>query len=750
MGRANVTAAGFALAGGSPADLGGIVHVDPASDRHGRLLLACVEPVDHSQRGAELAALALRVLCERFAATPGAAADALLAGFAAANAAIVAENHAVATGDAARRLCVGATAVVVMGREITVAQVPPSQTILVQDRQIYAFPELASWRGDFEPAAPLLDVPPLGESETASPLLYQSEAMVGDAVVLCSTSIGRALSHDEAAVIELHNGSLLSDDLEGSVDRLERLAACDMASDAFAVVATIARLRGGIRTVPIVRRRVRAAMPQPAVEDKPAEAAIASVPDEEPTTSQSPVNRRARLRPLPLPERPRFEGLRDLMIDVAELLSAARRVEPPRYDARQRALAAPGALSVRRYRESTGLPAEWRANLPRGPGLHVHSRLLALSLILFLALGGTGIAVGRLRDREAQAQAALVTADIALQNALDSPGTAMSAVAEAERAVDAARAAGASAEALAERERELAAERDRVWNVQRLSDVRLIGALPNDAGNGSVRLGISGRTLYLAAGNLYELDLDGDRLMALLSQGSAVNGGTVGDLRQISINGGHVEVSDGEANYVRDEKGDWQRQLLAVAQVGGLRPETPLIAWGDASYGISWDGNIIRFDQSSSGPLETIWANEEETPDLSTARDMAIDGRIHVLLDDGRTLTFSHGALVATTSPFVMPALQHAAFLAEAPFANDFYIVDREGRIGDNAGRILRVDATGNARQILAPAPTPGDPASADAAVALAAADDLAIDELSGTVYWVGNREIWSARLSSQ
>jgi hypothetical protein len=47
-------------------------------------------------------------------------------------------------------------------------------------------------------------------------------------------------------------------------------------------------------------------------------------------------------------------------------------------------------------------------------------------------------------------------------------------------------------------------------------------------------------------------------------------------------------------------------------------------------------------------------------------------------------------------------------------------------------------------------APTPGDPASADAAVALAAADDLAIDELSGTVYWVGNREIWSARLSSQ
>jgi hypothetical protein len=749
MGRANVTAAGFALAGGSPADLRGIVHVEPASNRHGRLLLACVEPLDHSPRGAELAALALRMLHERFAATPGAAADALLAAFGAANAAIVAENHA--AGEAERRVCIGATAIAVMGREITVAQAPPSQTILVQDGQIYAFPELSSWRGDYAPAAPLPNAPPLGGSETASPLLFQSEAAAGDAIVLCSTSIGRAFSRDEAAVVELYNGSLLSSDLEGSVDRLERLAARETASEAFAVVVAIARLRGGIRAVPIVRRRVRAATPlSPAVDDKPAEAAIAATPDEEPAPPQLVVTRHVRLTPLPLPERPRFEGLRDWIIDLAELLSATRRAEPPRHDARQRALAAPGALSVRRYRESTGLPPEWRANLPRGAGLHAHSRLLALSLILFLALGGTGIAVGRLRDREARAQAALVTADGALQNAVDSPGTAMSAVAEAERAVDAARDAGAPADDVAARERELASVRDRVWNVQRLSDVRLIGALPDEAGSGPVRLGIAGRTLYLAAGSLYELDIDGDRLVALLSQGSAVNSGNVGDLRQISVNGGHVEVSDGEANYVRDEKGDWQRQPLAIAQVGGLRPETPLIAWGDASYGISWDGNIVRFDQASSGPLATNWAEQEETPDLSAVRDMAIDGRIHVLLDDGRTLTFSHGALVATTSPFVMPALQHAAFLAEAPFANDFYIVDREGRVGDNAGRILRVDATGNARQILAPAPTPGDQASADAAVALATADDLAIDELSGTVYWVGNREIWSARISAQ
>ena len=91
------------------------------------------------------------------------------------------------------------------------------------------------------------------------------------------------------------------------------------------------------------------------------------------------------------------------------------------------------------------------------------------------------------------------------------------------------------------------------------------------------------------------------------------------------------------------------------------------------------------------------------------ARDFAIDGRIHVLIEDGRTLTFSRGALVGTVSPFVVPALADVAFLADAPFANDFYIVDRNGAIGENVGRIVRVDASGEARQYLTPAPLPGD-----------------------------------------
>jgi hypothetical protein len=323
----------------------------------------------------------------------------------------------------------------------------------------------------------------------------------------------------------------------------------------------------------------------------------------------------------------------------------------------------------------------------------------------------------------------------------------MSSVAEAEAAMVSAREAGAAGDALSDREQTLASVRDTVWGVKRLGEVFRVGALPRGAGAGAVRLALSGRTLYLAAGDLYELDPDAGLLLALLSQGDTVDEAAVGDLRHVSLTDGSVVASDGIATYVRDDRGRWQRRPLAIDEVGGLRAGAPLITWGDASYGVSWSGDIVRFDPSSGGPLADVWAAAEDTPDLELIRDLAIDGRIHVLLEDGRTLVFSRGELTGTVAPFIVPTLQDAAFLAEAPFATAYYIVDRTAQLGNNMGRIVQVDATGDAWQILSPAPVATNPAASAAAVSLANADDLAIDELSGTVYWVADGEIWRASL---
>src|SRR5262249_62319351 len=98
MGRASVAAAGFAYAGGAAADLGGVVYVARAPDQSGRILLACAEPLEPSPRGREIAAVALRVIQEKFSASEDAADDALRLALAAANHAVLLENRQLAGG----------------------------------------------------------------------------------------------------------------------------------------------------------------------------------------------------------------------------------------------------------------------------------------------------------------------------------------------------------------------------------------------------------------------------------------------------------------------------------------------------------------------------------------------------------------------------------------------------------------------------------------------------------------------------
>ncbi|MFT4040465.1 MAG: hypothetical protein QM692_19955, partial [Thermomicrobiales bacterium] len=402
--------------------------------------------------------------------------------------------------------------------------------------------------------------------------------------------------------------------------------------------------------------------------------------------------------------------------------------------------AAPGAQSVRRYREPGGLPAEVRANLPRGPVVHVPARVLAVSLAVLMAMGGAGAAVGFQRDRAARAHASLAQVDAALQDASENPLVATSMISQAEHALQSARDAGADATLIAQYDRAVSAARDTVWNVRRLQDVRQLGSLPANAAADGVRLALNGDTLYIAARNLYELDPAASRLLTLLAAGDQVGGEKAGPIRDVSVDGGQVVAGDGAARYIRDAQGVWQRQSLAVDGVGGISETLPIITWGDAAYGISWEGDIVRFHDTSAGSRAEVWAASSLNPDLLQTRDLSIDGTIHVLLQDGRILTFSRGALAATTTPFVTPRLTAPQALAQAPLAGDVYLVDSDAVVGGNQGRIVRVNANGDAMQYL----TPEHGGARDA---MAHMQEAAIDELTGTVYWVANGVVWQGQL---
>ncbi|MCA9862268.1 MAG: hypothetical protein KC432_04580, partial [Thermomicrobiales bacterium] len=674
MRRPSVAAAGFALIDGEAADPDGIVYIDQTPDHWGRLLLACVEPGEYSARGLELAGVALRTLHQAFAGTPGPAADALLAAFAAANDALLAENRAITTGRWERRICAGVTAVALQGREIFVGQAAPAQAILIQDQRVYAFPDLASWRGDYVPDAIIPESLPLGLADDPAPQIFQSDAAPGDLIALCATSVGHELSRNSESLDALYDASLVKDDLEGSVDRLERLMVRKGIVSSFAVVASVTRL-GASQPMFTRRSKARGAAP--------GEVGGLSGADDV--------------------RAPRSVVARDAMIGAAERLSRPRPASVLDDKARRRIQAAPGAQSVRRYREAGGIPVEVRANLPRGPVVHVPARVLAISVALLMVAGGAGATVNFQHGREARAQAALAEVDRSLQDAAANPLVATSMVTQAEQALDDARASGADPSLVYQYARALSAVRDNAWNIRRLQDVRMLGTVPGAASDAPVRLALSGDTLYVAAGDLYELHPEEKRLLLLLAQGTDVGGTRAGKLRSVSIDGGAVIASDGEATYVRDSQGVWQRRPMAIEEVGGISRSLPVVSWGDAAYAVSWEGDLVRFFDTSAGPQSEVWATSALNPDLLQVTDFVIDGKIHLLAQDGRLLTFSRGQPETTVTPFVTPRLGATRSLAQAPLASQRYLVDGDTVIGGNQGRILRVDQAGNATQLLTP-----------------------------------------------
>lgn len=745
MRRSGVAVAGFALAEGLAADPGRFVHIAPAPDRAGRLLIACVDPSELTPRGLELADVALKAIRHAFSTAQGDTTQVLVAAMTNANSAVRAQNRPVSTGRWERRISVGATAIALAAREIVVAQCLPSQAFIVQDGQVYAFPDVASWRGEYVPEAGAADGgAPLGSSHYILPQLYLSQAAPGDLIALCSTSIGRLLGRNEDAAIELYGGALLTDDLEGSLDRLERLLVRHDFSDGFAILATVTRLppRVRVRTLPTIGTEDTRKRASPRDDAVQAQAA----PD---PATLAKVRSERKLDPSVMPdiEPPRFEAVRESLIGMAERSSRIRRKPRPKFEPRTRALAAPGSMSVSRYREASGLPAEWRANLPLVPGLHVPTRLLAVTLLLFAAIGGAGLAVDRQNDREARAASALEEVDDALRAALENPVSSVSSVTNAETALKAARQAGATGQELAQRERDLESVRDAAWGIHRLQGVERLGMVPAQYQSQSVRLGLGGGTLYLAAGSLFEFDQDERRLITLLERGASVNDVAVGAIHNVSVDNGSVIASDGVATYERDKKGVWQRSVLPVDDVGGLREDMPIITWADAAYSLTWDNDIVRFEQTSGGPMAEVWAAALASPDLALAQDLVIDGKIHVLLQDGRTITYSRGVQDATTAPFVHPLLSSGTLLAQAPAATSLYILDPSSQVGDNEGRVVRAASTGDATQILTPAPRPGDLLSQAAATSLSQAQDVAVDELSGQIFWVANGEIWHGKL---
>ncbi len=874
-----LSAVAFALAAGIPRDARNVVHVDPQPGPGGRQLLVSVEPLESNARGFEVAALALATLRETFAeaaALPAAAA--LGRAFAAANAAVLAENRP-ATGCCwDRRAYVGAVAIVVEGRDLTIAQVPPSQAAVVQDGRLYAFPDLASWRGDYVPPTDAPAPDPLGYREGIRPDMFHSVAAPGDLVLLCSTTLARCLGRAGGASFQpagpppdvLRRGQLAA-----VLDRLERLVVAHDLDDVHAAAIVLGRPTGnetarsgldwatartsiGLSRVgeawsAVAPRRPAPSMarPRPTSPAMPGlgvgfmgtgaelarvgfrpgrpgagwrRAALATVgipldrgpapagagstaaherrrprddgqddtaphgdvgpgvaadsavrlrpdagggtgvatasvetarPDAPASDPRGPLGvTAANLPPVladgatvgPRVGRARTVGRLQLaLVGISERFIPRRRMTATPPVARRRVLAAPGAASVRCYREQRSLPAEWRARLPRGPMIRVPGRTLALVLVLLLTFGTSGVALGRQRDRAARAESYLAAVDDHLQAAADEPDTtaADDRLGQAEEALAGAARNGADGPALAPRQQTLETLRDRARGVIRLTDVVRIGALPPALASGTTRLARAGSEVYLVGGGFYRLDPTNRQLVQLLAPGTRVGGGVVGELHEAAADEGGVVATDGAALYALNPAGGWARRPLGLANDQTPWPAAPCGAFQGSFYAIEpGAGRLLKFSADDLDASPEDWASVGARDALRTARDLAIDGRIHILLADGRVLSFLHGVVRGELAPAVIPAVTNPIALYGGPDTNFLYIAEPATSAG-SAGRILRLDPNGDeARQFLLP--IGADPATARA---LADVRDLVVDEPRGAVYFLAGGEVWRAAL---
>ena len=195
--------------------------------------------------------------------------------------------------------------------------------------------------------------------------------------------------------------------------------------------------------------------------------------------------------------------------------------------------------------------------------------------------------------------------DELLQDAAANPLVATSMVAQAEQALDEARASGADPALVAQYARALSAVRDKAWNMRRLQDVQMLGSLPAAASGEPARLALSGDTLYVAAGNLYELQPEEKRLVLLLARGN-------GDRWRHALGNCAVSLLTVELSLpamalprmFAIARAHGRDEHLAIDDVGGISDTLPIVSWGDAAYGVSWEGDIVRFFEILQDPSQ--------------------------------------------------------------------------------------------------------------------------------------------------
>lgn len=281
----------------------------------------------------------------------------------------------------------------------------------------------------------------------------------------------------------------------------------------------------------------------------------------------------------------------------------------------------------------------------------------------------------------------------------------------------------------------LTAAIDELEQAAPLGAVQVIGGVPDAPSGVKPQLVAGGGGIWLLSNAVYRVDVASATLVQVLHEGDTVDAATVGQIRAITWRQEQLVAVDATQAFILDSAtGSWNAE-----QLGQVTPEGyPNVLDAD-TYDFNLylldpiAGRILKFTAGLYSGLPEDWTGGVEQANLMRGVDMAVDGHVWVLRDDGVVLDFFQSKLNQTLAPTIVPPLPGAQTLhvtASSPFVH---------LIGTD-GRVLRIARDGSLTQQFTPAP---------GSTLLSNALALTIDETTGIAYIVANGQLLTTRLPS-
>ena len=309
-------------------------------------------------------------------------------------------------------------------------------------------------------------------------------------------------------------------------------------------------------------------------------------------------------------------------------------------------LGVPGKHGVDIFRGQTHYMGDqsWRHNLPRLP--IIGSAWIWPVLLLIVA--GVVLGAMTIRDRYEEPEVDVGTTIDQIDRAIvaardeDDPVEAAGELNAILDQIEMARSESVPSDLLDQRELVVTELLDDVTNVIRTSDVQRIGTLPEEFGDARVQ-GISTPAgVFFVAGSLYQYrpnpTSETPDLVTILEEGETIGSTTVGSLWGVAFDVHGLYVTDGASVFMLPvESQEWKAVELGHINNQPWMPG-PVAAFDGALYLLQAEyRQIYRFQIEGTEDVAVPgdWLRVGARDRINDATDIAIDGNIYVLLNDG-------------------------------------------------------------------------------------------------------------------